>query len=124
PAYLSLMNSAIVIRRVKDKFTKQSIRRVISVEEITGESKPNSVIKWEPKSDYFSSNFEESKNLKKISEQTGIDFETILEEHQRRIQILKWLNANNIREHKQVSEMIRKYYNDPDAVLKKINYSV
>jgi hypothetical protein len=35
---------------------------------------------------------------------------------------LKWMSSNNIREHKTVTEMIRKYYNDPNSVLKKINY--
>ena len=27
-----------------------------------------------------------------------------------------------VREHKSVTEMIRKYYNDPQSILKKINY--
>ena len=120
PAYLSLMNSAIVIKRVKDKSTGQSIRRVISVEEITDDTRANSVINWNPKSDYFETNFDQSKNIKKISKQTGIGFEQLLSEHKKRVRILKWMVGNNIREHKQVSEIIRKYYNEPESVLKKL----
>jgi hypothetical protein len=48
--------------------------------------------------------------------------ENVIKEHRKRTKILKWMSANNIREHKAVTEMIRKYYNDPKSVLKKINY--
>jgi len=68
--YLSLMNCALVIKRVKDKTTGQSMRRAISVEEISSSAGPNSVITWNPKSYYFDHSFSSSKNLKKISEQT------------------------------------------------------
>jgi len=122
PAYLSLMNCALVIKRVKDKVTGQSMRRAISMEEISSSSIPNSVITWNPKSDYFEHSFNSSKNLKKISEHTGDEFDDVLKEHHKRTKILKWMSSNNIRQHKKVTEMIRKYYNDPQSVLKKINY--
>ena len=122
PAYLSLMNCALVIKRVKDKATGKSIRRAISIEEISNDITPNSVTKWNPKSDYFEHSFDSSKNLKKISEHTGDDFDDVIKEHHKRTKILKWMSSNNIREHKAVTEMIRKYYNDPKSVLKQINY--
>ena len=122
PAYLSLMNCALVIKRVKDKKTGKSMRRALSLEEISNDITPNSVIKWNPKSDFFENKFEASKNLKKISEHLGESFEDILNEHKKRTKILKWMSANNIREHKAVTEMIRKYYTDPKSILKKINY--
>jgi flagellar protein FlaI len=122
PAYLSLMNCALVIKRVKDKITGKSMRRAISVEEISNGNTPNSVSKWDPKSDFFEHSLETSKNLKKISETIGEDMENVIKEHRKRTKILKWMSANNIREHKAVTEMIRKYYNDPKSVLKKINY--
>jgi flagellar protein FlaI len=122
PAYFSLMNCALVIKRVKDKSTKKSMRRVISIEEISNDSTPNSVIQWNPKSDYFDHSLDASKNLKKISEHTGEEFDDIIKEHHKRTNILKWMSSNNIREHKAVTGMIRKYYNDPKSILKKINY--
>jgi flagellar protein FlaI len=121
-AYLSLMNCALVIKRVKDKVTGQSMRRAISIEEISSGSPPVSVTKWNPKSDYFEHSLSLSKNLKKISENTGDEFSDILKEHQKRTKILKWMSSNNIREHRKVTAMIRKYYSDPKSVLKKINY--
>ncbi|MGD8432403.1 MAG: type II/IV secretion system ATPase subunit [Nitrosopumilaceae archaeon] len=122
PAYLSLMNCALVIKRVKEKSTGKSMRRAISIEEISNDVAPISVTKWNPKSDFFEHSLDASKNLKKISENTGYSFDEIIEEHHKRTKILKWMSANNIREHKAVTEMIRRYYNDPKPVLKKINY--
>lgn len=122
PAYLSLMNCALVIKRVKDKTTGKSMRRAISIEEISNDTSPHSVITWNPKSDYFEHSLDASKNLKKISDHTGEDLEDVIKEHHKRTKILKWMSSNNIREHKSVTEMIRKYYNDPKSVLKKINY--
>ncbi|MFB5608067.1 MAG: type II/IV secretion system ATPase subunit [Candidatus Nitrosomaritimum yanchengensis] len=122
PAYLSLMNCALVIKRVKDKTTGKSMRRAISIEEISNDTSPISVTKWNPKSDFFEHSIDASKNLKKISENTGYSLDEIIKEHYKRTKILKWMSANNIREHKAVTEMIRKYYNDPKSVLKKINY--
>ena len=98
------------------------MRRAISIEEISNDSSPISVTKWNPKSDFFEHSLDASKNLKKISESTGYSIEEIIKEHYKRTKILKWMSANNIREHKAVTEMIRKYYNDPKSVLKKINY--
>jgi flagellar protein FlaI len=122
PAYLSLMNCALVIKRVKEKSTGKSMRRAISIEEISNDVAPISVTKWNPKSDFFEHSLDASKNLKKISENTGYSFDEIIEEHHKRTKILKWMSANNIREHKAVTEMIRRYYNDPKPILKKINY--
>ncbi len=122
PAYLSLMNCALVIKRVKDKTTGKSMRRAISIEEISSDSSPTSVTNWNPKSDFFEHSLETSKNLKKISEHTGDNIEKILKEHHKRVKILKWMSSNNIRGHRDVTEMIRKYYNEPKSVLKQINY--
>ena len=98
------------------------MRRAISIEEISNDITPNSVTRWDPKSDFFEHSLETSKNLKKISESTGYEMDDVIKEHDKRTKILKWMSANNIREHKAVTEMIRKYYNDPKSVLKKINY--
>jgi flagellar protein FlaI len=95
PAYLSLMNCALVIKRVKDKTTGKSMRRAISIEEISGDITPNSVTKWNPKSDYFEHSFDSSKNLKKISEHTGDEFDDVIKEHHKRTKILKWMSAEN-----------------------------
>ena len=122
PSYMTLMNCAIVIRRIKDKNTGLSKRKIISVEEIKDSNSFNSVFKWNPKSDTFDSNIDKSTLLQKISESQGLKLEDVIEEYEKRSQILKWMHDHNIRDYKEVSEIVGKYYRDPNQVLKTIHY--
>lgn len=124
PAYISLMNCAIVVRRVKENTTGQSSRKVVSVEEIESIEKYNSTFRWNTKSDFFEPDLEDSLLLQRISEQTGVDYEEILNEFETRVYLLKWMLENNIRSYKKVSETIGKFYRDPRSVMKKIGYGV
>lgn len=124
PAYISLMNCAIVVRRVKENATGQSSRKVVSVEEIESIEKYNSTFRWNTKSDFFEPDLEDSILLQRISEQTGVDYEEILNEFETRVYLLKWMLENNIRSYKKVSETIGKFYRDPRSIMKKIGYGV
>ncbi|MGI0072368.1 MAG: type II/IV secretion system ATPase subunit [Nitrosotalea sp.] len=116
PAYISLMNCALVVKRVKES-SGQSGRRVMTVSEITGANTSHAAFYWNPKSDYFNDNLGESVILKKISEATGKDLKEILDEHQKRIAILKWMVEHDVRDYKKVSEIVGKYYRDPQSLL-------
>ena len=124
PAYISLMNCAIVVRRVKENATGQSSRKVVSVEEIESIEKYNSTFRWNTKSDFFEPDLEDSVLLQRISEQTGVDYEEVLNEFETRVYLLKWMLENNIRSYKKVSETIGKFYRDPRSIMKKIGYGV
>ncbi len=120
PAYISLMNCALVVKRVKENSTGQSSRRVITVSEITAANTSHSAYSWNARSDFFNESLNESVLLKKISEATGKDFEEILEEHQRRMRILKWMMEQDVRDYKKVSDVVGKYYRDPNSILSKL----
>jgi flagellar protein FlaI len=123
PSYMSLMNCAIVIKRVKGEDGK-STRRAMTVQEIKTSDDYHNAFKWNPKSDHFESELESSEMLKRISEQTGRDFKEIIEEFEKRKIVLTWLVQNGIRRYDKVSEAIGKYYRDPESFLKKIEYGV
>jgi flagellar protein FlaI len=123
PSYMSLMNCAIVIKRVKGEDGK-STRRAMTVQEIKTADDYHNAFKWNPKSDHFESQLESSEMLKRISEQTGIDFKEVIEEFEKRKIVLTWLVQNGIRRYDKVSEAIGKYYRDPESFLKKIEYGV
>ncbi|MFB5613154.1 MAG: secretion system protein E, partial [Nitrosarchaeum sp.] len=78
--------------------------------------------KWDPKSDYFNSQLEDSVMLQRISEQTGREMEQVFEEYEKRKTVLKWLLQRGIRSYDKVAESIGKYYRDPNAMMKKIEY--
>jgi flagellar protein FlaI len=122
-SYMSLMNCVIVIRRVKGQDGK-STRRAISVQELKTSSDYHSAFTWEPKSDYFSPQLEDSVMLQKISEQTGSNMNETLEEYEKRKIVLKWLVQRGIRSYDQVAKIIGRYYRDPDLLIKKIEYGI
>ncbi|NIP61369.1 MAG: secretion system protein E [Nitrosopumilaceae archaeon] len=124
PSYMTLMNCAIVIRRIKNNDTGQSTRKLISIEEIKDSNSFNSVFKWNPKTNSFDSNIEKSEMLKRIADSQGQSVKEIIDEYQKRVAILNWMHAHNIREYKEVSEIIGNYYRNPNDILKTIHYEV
>ena len=62
--------------------------------------------------------------LQRISEQTGLDFEQVLNEFEVRVYLLKWMQEKNIRSYIDVAEIVGKFYRDPNSLMKKIGYGV
>ena len=122
-SYMALMNCAIVIRRVKGSDGK-STRKAMSIQEIKTSNSYHDAFKWDPKSDYFNSRLEDSEMIERISSQTGRSVEEILEEIERRKIVLKWLVQRGVRAYDKVAEVVGKYYRDPEALMKKIEYGV
>jgi flagellar protein FlaI len=120
PAYISLMNCAIVVKRVKESDSGRSSRRATIISEITNASTSNTAFSWNPRTGDFEETLQDSQIFKKIADSTGLDLTQILEEHQRRISILKWMIENGIRDYKTVSEIIGRYYRDPESLIQKI----
>jgi len=120
-SYMSLMNCAIIIKRVKGQDGK-STRRAVIVQEIKTAIDYHAAFKWDPKSDYFNPQLEDSEMLQRISDQTGRNMDEILEEFEKRTIVLKWLVERGIRDFGKVSETIGKYYRDPISLLNKIQY--
>ena len=122
-SYMALMNCAIIIKRVKGQDGK-STRRAMKVQEIKTSIDYHDAFKWDPKSDYFSPQLENSEMLQRIADQIGKNKDEILEEYEKRKIILKWLVQRGIRKYDKVAEVIGKYYKDPEKVLNKIEYGV
>ena len=120
PAYISLMNCAVVIKRVKESSTGQSSRRAIAVTEIISSNSSYPAFSWNPKTDNFDDNLKDSNLFKKMADASGRDLNELLEEHEKRIMILKWMLENDIRNYKKVAEVVGKYYRDPESLLQKI----
>ena len=117
--YISLMNCAIVVKRVKEG-SGHSGRRAITVSEIINANSSHNTFSWVPREDYFKSHLQESKMFQQIAESTGGDLNEVIEEHAKRSGILKWMLEHDIRDYKKVTETIGKYYIDPQALLQQI----
>ena len=122
-SYMALMNCAIIIKRVKGQDGRSTIRATI-VQELKTAIDYHTAFKWEPKSDYFKPQLEDSEMLKRIVEQTGSSMDELLEEFEKRKIVLKWLVQRGIRAYDKLAETIGKYYRDPKSLLGKIEYGV
>ena len=117
PAYVSLMNCALVVKRVRESSTGQSSRRVIVVSEIVSSSSFHNAFSWSPRGDHFVDDLRESVLFKRIAESSGKELGEVLEEYRKRLSILKWMLEQDIRDYKKVSDIIGKHYRDPKSLL-------
>jgi len=122
----SLIESAdllifLSVMRYRNKF----VRRVIEVIEIVGFDQKtkfpifNSVSKWDPKVDKFDI-VGKSVLLKKISNSTGLTEKEIIDEIERRIIVLSWLQRHNIFNYVDIYKVFSLYYRNPQKLLSMI----
>jgi flagellar protein FlaI len=113
----------LIIKRVE--YDGKPARRVITASEIvgldprSGEILTNEIFKWNSTNDAYDYTGR-SYILEKIAEKKGISVEQAEEEIQRRVALIDWMTKRNIRNYKDVSNMIRSYYENPEAVLKEV----
>ena len=86
----------------------------------SGEILTNEIFKWKGADDTFDYTGR-SYILERIADKKGISLDEANAELQRRIQVIDWMAKRNIRNYKDVSNVIRSYYERPDAVLKGVS---
>ncbi|MBX5328377.1 MAG: type II/IV secretion system ATPase subunit [Candidatus Bathyarchaeota archaeon] len=122
PAYIPLMNIVLSVQRVHlTKGTeKKAYRRVIDVNEIADYEDYRSALKWNPTKDMYVSSFDKSLMLTRISERIGVTKKELIEELNRRKDVLHWMRERNIRSYKDVAAIIAEYYARPKQIYEKV----
>ncbi|MCL6579308.1 MAG: type II/IV secretion system ATPase subunit [Candidatus Bathyarchaeota archaeon] len=122
PAYIPLMNIVLSVQRVHlTKGTeKKAYRRVIDVNEIADYEDYRSALKWNPNKDVYVSSFDKSLMLSRISERIGVTKKELIEELNRRKDVLHWMRERNIRSYKDVAAIIAEYYARPKQIYEKV----
>jgi len=98
-------------------------RRTVTSSEIVGldprskEILTNEVFKWNPAKDTFEYTGR-SYLVERIAEKRGITSDAANQEIQRRMRVLEWMRTRNVRKYLEVSDVIRRYYEDPERVFK------
>ncbi len=122
--YVPLMNFAVLIRRVEiiDRRTGKSIvtRRITNTWEIADYNNYIEVHKWNPREDEHEVNLKASRLLGLIAELRGWDMDKVMEELDRRTIIMEWMKLKRLRSYKEVAQIIREYYLDPDRIYRKV----
>ncbi len=122
PAYIPLMNIVMSVQRVHlvKNGEKKAYRRILAVNEIIDSEKFVESFKWDPIKDQQITDIEHSFLLTNFSERLGITREQLIEELQRRSNVLKWMRKEKIRSYKEVASIIAEYYARPKEFYRKI----
>jgi len=122
PPYIPLMNIVLSIQRVHlvKNGEKKAFRRVIDVNEIADYEDYRDVFKWRPTKDEYAFKHEKSTMLSAISERVGVGKDELLEEIERRKNVLHWMLERKIRSYKDVAAIIAEYYARPKIIYEKV----
>lgn len=122
PAYIPLMNIVLSVQRVYllKSGEKKAYRRVLNVNEIADYEDYRNVFKWHPAKDEHLPTLNKSIMLSGITERLGISKKGLLEEIERRKEILHWMRERNIRSYKDVAAIIAEYYARPKQIYEKV----
>jgi flagellar protein FlaI len=122
PAYIPLMNIVMSVQRVHlvKNGQKKAYRRVLSVNEIIDSEKFVNPFKWDPIKDVQTIDLDSSFLLTNFSERLGITREQLVEELNRRTNVLRWMRKRNIRSYKEVATNIAEYYARPKEFFKRV----
>ncbi|RLI10476.1 hypothetical protein DRO42_01110 [Candidatus Bathyarchaeota archaeon] len=126
---LSLMNCIVVVKHVKSPIFLEGERRVSSRKFVhIAEIKPgggiNDVSQWIPASDTFSEDLEGSYLLEQIALGLDLSADYLLQELERRRDVLLWMAERNIRDYRSVNRVLSQYYNNPEAIYEKALQSI
>ncbi|MBT0159329.1 type II/IV secretion system ATPase subunit [Candidatus Bathyarchaeota archaeon A05DMB-2] len=122
PAYIPLMNIVLSVQRVhltKDN-EKRAFRRVITVNEIADYEDYRMPFKWQPAKDNYLMDFDKSVLLTSIAERQGISKKDLIEEIERRRDVLHWMRERNIRSYRDVAAIVAEYYARPKHIYEKV----
>jgi flagellar protein FlaI len=112
----------IILVQKRVELQGKPARKTVSTSEIvgldprSGEILTNEVYRYNPAQDSFDFTGR-SYIAEKIAEKTGVTPEEAAEEIQRRTQVIEWMVRKNIRNYKDVSNIIRSYIEAPEPLL-------
>ncbi len=117
---LSALNLVIIHSqlRVKDKRVRRitELVEIIGIEPMTLEIITNKVFQWVPSSDSFQYTGH-SRLHEKIMDLEDMTAEDVLREVRRRANILRWMDKHDIRNFRDVCQIVAEYYENPEKIM-------
>ncbi|MCX6818400.1 MAG: ATPase, T2SS/T4P/T4SS family, partial [Candidatus Aenigmarchaeota archaeon] len=120
-----IQNLDIIIFLKRFKKGRKYIRRVSTVTEVIGYDRRNmtpmnnDVFVWDPKKDVFMT-VNKSFMLRKIAESTDLTENGVEEEIKKRVNVIRWMVKNKIRDYRKVGIILSLFYTDQAFLLSRI----
>jgi flagellar protein FlaI len=111
-----------IITRVKNKRARRckQIIEIIDIDPATKEILTNEVFRWDPVEDRFIYSGK-SFVLERIRVEKDFSREQITQEIKNRSMIIEWMNKNNLRQFREVANIVSHYVEAPSELLNRIN---
>jgi flagellar protein FlaI len=123
---IPVMNVVALVGKVKTGGTimrkVKIVSEIVAGEEETGKLILNTVYEYDGVKTVET--ISDSNMLRKIAESKNVPFASLIEEIIKRSEILNWLVKKNVRAFDDVSEVVRRYYSDPDQIYKKARLGI
>jgi len=122
---IPLMHCTITVKHVRapvlvEYERRTSKRKFIRISEIESSARINDVFVWDSSSDNYKENLANSYLFKRMTEKWSLPSNYIIEEFERRKEVLSYLVEKNIRSYSGVAKFLNEFYNDPKVIYKQI----
>jgi Type IV secretory pathway, VirB11 components, and related ATPases involved in archaeal flagella biosynthesis len=119
---IETLDLIMIIKRIRRG--DQYIRRVTGLYEVEGFNDrtgidANQVFDWDPQTDDYHV-INDSVVLKDIVEQSGRDEEDMRRELANKQYILQWMQDQQIKDYREVGDILARYYSDPQSVMERV----
>ncbi len=110
-----------IITKVKNNRARRckQVVEIIDIDPTTKEILTNEVFRWDPIQDEFIYSGK-SYILERIRSEKDLTREEMTNEIKNRQQVIEWMNANNIRQFREVANIVTRYAENPQDILKNI----
>jgi flagellar protein FlaI len=128
PSLIETLDIVVVMTHAKER--GKSARRVKEIDEIesidpkTGTAHNIKIFSWNPSSDTYSTNLDESYLTKKMAFEKGITYEEMMKEMRKREKILEWMRKFGVTNFDDVAKMINLYCKEPSIVMEWVEKGV
>ncbi|MFQ6076454.1 MAG: type II/IV secretion system ATPase subunit [Candidatus Bathyarchaeia archaeon] len=111
------LNVVVILARYGMRRRAITTTEIVGIDPRTDEIITNETFRWDAKTDSYTYSGR-SYLLEGIARRKGVRLREIMQEIDRRRTILEWMRENKIRSFKDVTEVIRSFYANPEEVLK------
>ncbi len=122
PSLIETLDCVMVMKRIRKGGSY--VRRISGIYEVVGYNQhqtidANKVFEWDPQDDEY--NIKNKSYLAQdIADQEGISYDEIKEDLKRKQHVLNYMKNENIKDYRDVGDVISRYYSNPKSIMEEI----
>jgi len=119
---LDILSVQAIHHRGGDRVRRaRELTEIVGIDQRTGDLDYASVFDWQPTTDRFRGNLEQSQVLDEIADEHGWTMDELRGELRNRQRVLRFAQELDVTDYQNFTAMVTEYYADPDAVLARVD---